>query len=154
MKKMIFILFCVVTSASNALAQTPSYMGRSCWNVTITDTTVENMPVPTTLVMTTDIVNMSETTYSLTGYVTNSGDSPAMYGGVGQIIGNTIYLSLTGSQAHLTGGWRDSSVFHGELSLSNLSGTFYEVGNDFNATTRASDNGRYTAGTISVATCP
>lgn len=155
MKKTVLMLFCVVISASNALAQDPSFMGKYCWNATITDTTVSGMSIPTTFVLTTDIVKMGTASYSLIGYVTDPGDNPAIFSGVGQFIGSTLYLSLIGSQNHLTGGWRDSSVFHAEISTATLSGTFYEVGNDFNATTRATDSSRYTAGTLEIATtCP
>lgn len=155
MKETILIFFCILASASNALAQDPSFMGKYCWNATITDTTVSDMPIPSTFVLTTDIVKMGTASYSLIGYMTDTGDNPAIFSGVGQFIGSTLYLSLIGSQNHLTGGWRDSSVFHAEINTATLSGTFYEVGNDFNATTRARDSTRYTAGTIEIAaSCP
>lgn len=148
------MLFCVLISASNALAQDPSFMGKYCWNLTITDTTTDT-PILSTFVLTTDIVKMGTASYSLIGYVTDPGDNPAIFSGVGQFIGSTLYLSLIGSQNHLIGGWRDSSVLHAEINTSTLSGTFYDVGNDFNATTRARDSSRYTAGTVEIATtCP
>lgn len=149
------LLGLVLIPAPDASAQSASYMGRYCWNITVTDTTVTGMVIPTTFVFTSDIVNMGGVSFALTGYITNPGDNPAMYGGVGHIVGNTLYLNLTGSQNHLSGGWRDTSVFHAEIDPSSLSGTFYEVGNDFNATTRSRDSGRYTAGSIALApACP
>ena len=154
MKKMILMLFCVLISASNALAQDPNFMGKYCWDLTITDTTTDT-PILSTFILTTDIVKMGTASYSLIGYVTDPGDNPAIFSGVGQVIGSTLYLSMIGSQNHLIGGWRDSSVLHAEINTSTLGGTFYDVGNDFNATTRARDSSRYTAGTIQIATtCP
>lgn len=154
MKKISLIFFCILTSASSALAQDPSFMGKYCWNYTVTDTTTD-LVLPATFVMTTDIVKMGTASYSLIGYLSVPDDNPVIFSGVGQFIGSTLYLSLIGSQNHLTGGWRDSSVFHAEINTSTLSGTFYDVGNDFNATTRARDSSRYSAGTIELATtCP
>ena len=138
----------------NASAQNASYMGRYCWTITVTDTTVTGMTVPATFVLTSDIVGMGGVSYTLTGYTTDPGDNPAVYGGVGHIVGNTLYLNLTGSQKHI-GQDRDTSVFHAEIDPTTLAGTFYEVGNDFNVVTRSPDSGRYTAGTIALApTCP
>lgn len=154
MKKTILILFYILISASNTLAQDPSFMGKYCWDLIITDDTT-GLTLPATFILTTDIVKMGRASYSLIGYVTDSGDNPAIFSGVGQIIDSTLYLSLIGSQRHLNGGWRDSSVLHAEINTSTLSGTFYDVGNDFNATTRARDSSRYSAGTIEIATsCP
>lgn len=148
-----FLPAALLFPAADALAQ--SFMGRYCWNLTITDTTVSGMAIPTTLVLNSDIVNMGGGSYTLIGHVTVTGDNPFTLSGFGHTIGNMLYLDMSGSQSHATGGWRDSSAVHAAINMSTLTGTFYDVGNDFNAVTRQTDSTRYSAGTIALAAaCP
>jgi hypothetical protein len=143
----------IVLPTADAFGQ--SFIGTPCWNLTITDTTVTGMVIPTTLVLKSDISSMGGSSYTLIGHVTVSGDNPFTLSGFGHVIGGTLYLDMSGSQSHATGGWRDSSAVHAAINMSTLSGTFYDIGNDFNAVTRQTDSTRYSAGTIALAAaCP
>lgn len=148
------LLVLVLFSPAGALAQ--SFMGTYCWTLTLTDSTVTGQVLPTTFTMKTDITNMgSNTSFSLIGFVTDPGDNPMTFSGTGQMIGSTLYLDLSGSQSHASGGWRDTSAIHAALDSTAFSGTFYDIGNDFNAVTRQADGTRYSAGTIALAAaCP
>ncbi|EKD96995.1 MAG: hypothetical protein ACD_23C01143G0001 [uncultured bacterium] len=146
----ILVVF-ILPPPTDALAV--EFIGNYCWTITITDSTVTGLVIPSTAVLKSDIVNMGGTSYALTGTITDPGDNPYMLGGVAQSIGSKIYMHLTGSQSHLSGGWRDSSVIYAELDASTLSGTMYDMGNDFNVVTRTF-NLRYTAGTIAPSVCP
>lgn len=143
-------------AASTALAQSPTFLGKYCWTITITDTTVNGMTLPATRTITTNIVDMGNGSYALTGYVLEPNDNPAIYGGVGHMLNGTLYLNLNGSQSHLAPLQdRDTSVLHAEMNLSNFTGTFYEVGSDFNLGTRTADSMRYTSGNMALASaCP
>lgn len=147
------LLVLMLFSPVDALAQ--SFMGTYCWNMTATVTTTNNV-VPFTYVMKTAVTNMgSNTSFTLIGYVTDPGDNPFTVSGSGQIIGSKLYLDLSGSQRHVSGGWRDTSAVHASLDTSTYSGEFYDVGNDYNAETGQRDAARYTAGTMSIAAaCP
>ena len=58
-------------------------------------------------------------------------------------------MKKTLTQAH-TDGWMDTGINRTKLNLATMTGTFYEVGHDFNTVNRTFDNTRYTAGTVSV----
>jgi len=151
----IFPALLVLTLLSPAGALAQSYMGTFCWNMTATVTTA-NTTVPYTYVMKTDVTNLgSNTSFTLVGYVAVPGDNPFTVSGSGQIIGDRLYLDLSGSQRHVTGGWRDTSAVHASLDTATYSGEFYDVGNDYNAETGQRDSARYTAGTMTIAAaCP
>src|SRR5450759_5131695 len=135
---LLFMLF----SSADALAQT--FMGTFCWSTTITDSTVTGQVIPTTLIIKTDITNMgSNTSFTLIGNVAFPGDYPLTLTGFGQIIGSTLYMDLLGSQKHLNEAWRDTSSMHASLDTATFSGTFYDIGNDFNPMTRQADSTRY-----------
>ncbi len=152
----LFLAFLVFNLVSPAEALAQSFMGNYCWSATITDSTVTGQVIPTTLVIKTDIINIgSNASFTLIGYVTDLGDNPLTLSGSGQVIGSTLYLDLSGSQNHITGGWRDTSAIHAALDTSTYRGTFYDIGNDFNAITRVADGTRYSAGTIELLpACP
>lgn len=139
-----------------AVSATPlTYMGKYCWNLTITDTTVTGTVIPTVLFFESDIQSMGGTSYTLIGDVLATADNPFTLSGFGHIIGSTIYLDLSGSQSHVSGGWRDTSAVHMSIDATTLTGTFYDIGNDYNAITHATDSTRYTAGTVAPApVCP
>ncbi len=138
--------------AAEAAAQ--SYLGTYCWNMTITFTTVTGAQHGP-FVMQADVAHVGGNTYSMHGRLTPSGDAPAIYSGSGPIIGNTLYLSMAGSQSHTSEAWRDTSVAHLELDLSTLNGTIYDVGTDYNPATGVFSNHRYTAATLTLLpTCP
>lgn len=149
-----FVPAALLFPAADALAQ--SFVGTYCWNMTVTDTTVTGRVVPFSYVMKTGITNMgNNSSYTLIGYVNDPGDNPFTVSGSGQIIGSRLYLDLSGSQSHISGGWRDTSAVHASLDTATFSGTFYDIGNDFNAVSRQVDGTRYTAGTIALASaCP
>ena len=136
-------------------AAAQAFIGNYCWNFTITDTTVTGTVVPSTFVMRSDITAMGGNSYTLIGHVNVAGDNPFTLSGFGHVIGTTLYLDLSGSQSHATGGWRDTSAIHATIDVSTYTGTFYDIGNDYNAVTRVPDSTRYTAGTVALSSsCP
>jgi hypothetical protein len=139
-----------------SFAQSPAFLGQYCWTITINDSTVEGLTLPATRTMNTNIVDMANGSYALTGYVLEPNDNPAIYGGVGHMVNGTLYLNLNGSQSHKAPLQdRDTSVLHAEMNTSNFTGSFYEVGSDFNLGTRMADPMRYSAGNMALtATCP
>ena len=154
--KLLALVLMLAGIVSPSFAQSPSFLGKYCWTVTITDSTVIGLTLPATRTITTNIVDMGNGSYALTGYVLEPNDNPAIYGGAGHMLNGILYLNLNGSQSHLAPLQdRDTSVLHAEMNLGNFTGTFYEVGSDFNLGTRAADPMRYSAGNMALAsTCP
>lgn len=138
---------------SSAHAQSPNLLGKYCWTVTVTDSTVANEPpLPFNFTITTNIVDMGNGSYALTGYVLDPPDNPAIFGGVGHMLNGVLYLNLSGSQSHAAPAQdRDTSILHAEMNPTNFTGTFYEIGHDFNVGTRSAEPVRYSAGNIALA---
>lgn len=138
--------------AADASAQ--SFVGHYCWNFTVTDTTT-NTPIPTTFSSQTDITSLGGTSYTVVGAATDPGDNPMTFSGFGYIRDGKLYMDMIGSQVHLSGGWRDTSSIHATIDTATFTGTFFDIGVDFNVITRARDSSRYSAGTIALAaSCP
>jgi hypothetical protein len=74
------------------------------------------------------------------------GDGPFVLAGGGNLLNNKLYMTLTTSQLHSDNN-RDTGVMHVEINPADLSGSFYEIGHDYDrGTTFFSE--RFTAGTI------
>ncbi len=147
-----FLLFVLLTLFPAADAMAQGYLGKYCWTLTIT-TRETGSVTPETFAFQADVLYLGGESYSLNGKVVPSGDNPAVYSGTGIVIGGTLYASMAGSQSHASSGWQDSSVMHLELDVSTLNGTMYDVGNDFNPSTKEFTR-RYTAGSAALTTCP
>lgn len=146
----------VLTGAVAALAPTAaaaqSYIGKVCFSVTITERQTGTLATPQQAMVQYEATNLGGSTYAVAGRTLFAPDQPMMFSGYGIVVGNELYLNLTTSQTHADG-WRDSGVNQTRLSLATLSGSFYEIGNDFRVTTREWDR-RFTAGTVQVTECP
>lgn len=137
--------------ARDAMAQ--SYMGKFCWNVTVT----ERWPgpwTPKTILASFDVMHMGGVSYALQGAVLLPDDNPFVLTGAAHIIGGHIYMNLMTTQTHASEPWRDTGVMQVKLALSNLNGTFYEVSNAFNPSSPFDDPLGYAAGTLTFTSCP
>jgi len=108
------------------------YLGESTWQLSITMD--DDGPASMSITMTGTITHMGGAYFTMqASLIPTDGDGPCVLAGGGVLIGETLYLSLAGSQHHTDGsGNRDTDVIHVELDKTTLNGTFYGVGNDFN----------------------
>ena len=139
------MLFLLGLSIAHALAASSvTYLGKSTWTATITDSTQNQTGA--TFTITGGISKVGGEFYLFQGYVNPDNDGPFIIGGSGVLIGNTIYFTLSESQNH-TSTWRDGGVMHVEIDKTSQGGTFYDIGHDFDTNARTFDQ-RYTAGTL------
>jgi hypothetical protein len=152
MKLKIPVLFLVAVvimglCASHALASNPvTYLGKTTWTATITD---DNKPskIGASFTITGGISKVGDEFYLFQGYVTVGTDGPFVMSGSGFMMGSTLVFTLAESQKHTSESWRDSGVMHVSVDTSTLNGTFYDIGHDFDASSRTFDQ-RYTAGNL------
>lgn len=130
------------------LSMAQSYVGKVCAVNTLT--TRDQGPVtPVVFVMEFDVTNLGGTTYSVAGGLLAPPDEPVVATGHATLVGNELYFNLIVTQAHADG-WVDTGINRTRLSLSTLTGTFYEIGHDYNTGTRTYDQNRYSAGTVAL----
>lgn len=130
------------------LAGAQSYMGKVC--VVNTLTTRDQGPVtPEVFVMEFDVTNLGGTTYAVAGGLVAAPDEPVVATGHATLVGNDLYFNMIVTQAHADG-WVDTGINRTRLSLATMTGTFYEIGHDYNTVTRAYDQNRYSAGTVAL----
>ena len=151
MKKKFFVLALALLlvlglSISNALAaNNVTYLGKSTWTAKILDDTdISQLNVEFTV--TGGISKVGDEFYLFQGYVTTGMSGPFIMTGSGVLIGETLYFTLVESQQH-AGDDRDGGVMHVEINKTTQNGTFYDIGHDFNITSRAFSE-RYTSGTL------
>lgn len=144
---LVFILF----PTPSAIAQ--SYIGTFCWSVTVTEKETGPISPPDTFLSKFDVVYLGGASYALQGKALPPGDNPAILAGTAHIIGSDVYMNLSLTQTHVSEPWRDTGAMQVKLSLPGLNGTFYEVGNDFNPSTRTFGP-HYSAGTVTLTSCP
>lgn len=89
---------------------------------------------------------MGDEFYLFQGYVTSDTDGPFVISGSGFLMNDTLIFTCSESQQH-TGVGRDGGVMHISINKSDLSGSFYDIGHDFD-TEQGTFNSRYTAGTL------
>lgn len=137
--------------AAGAMAQT--YVGKFCFSSTVTERETGPVSPPETFAIVSqyDVTHLGGNAYALVGSLAIP-DQPFVTTGLATVIGSDIYVNMTSTQSH-PDSWRDTAVSQTRINLATLSGTFYEVGRDYNASTRTWDN-RYTAGTVKQAACP
>jgi len=99
-----------------------------------------------------DVQYLGGASYALQGKALPPGDNPVILAGTAHIIGSDVYMNLSLTQTHVSEAWRDTGAMQVRLSLPSLNGTFYEVGNDFNPSTRTFGP-HYSAGTVTLASC-
>jgi hypothetical protein len=108
---------------------TPQYLGQSTW--TITCTLDDEGEEGGSFTMTGAITRMGGTYYSFQGYVIQQDDDPFIMVGGGVLVGNILYLNMTGTIKHTGSDWRDTEVLQVQLDKTTLNGTFYSVSRDF-----------------------
>jgi hypothetical protein len=94
-------------------------------------------------------LHMGGAYYTMQGYMIVPNDGLFIFAGGGVLIGETLYLTMAGSQQHSGSSNRDTDVIHIELNKSTLNGTFYGVGNDFNIGSMSYGD-HFAAGTMSL----
>lgn len=147
------VLGIVATTLFPAGAMAQTYVGKFCFSSTITERESGPVSPPETIpfVSQFDVTHLGGNAYALVGSIAIP-DQPFVTTGLATVIGGDIYANMTGTQSH-PDSWRDTGVNHTRINLATLSGSFYEVGHDYNTSTRTWDD-RYTAGTVKQAACP
>ena len=133
-------------------ASSVTYLGKTTWTATITESTVVGNNPGDTFTVTGGISKVGDEFYLFQGYVNPGTDGPFIMSGSGVLIGNTIFFTASESQEH-TGASRDSGVMHLSINKTDLSGTFYDIGTDYDRV-QNKWNQRYTAGTLALAGSP
>ena len=132
---------------SNALAGSPvTYLGKTTWTGKITQST-DTSNVNATFTVVGGISKVGDEFYAFQGYVTLDNDGPFVMSGSGFLMGTTLVFTLSESQEHTDNSWRDSGVMHIKVDQSTLNGTFYDIGLDYNTSTKVFDQ-RFSAGTL------
>lgn len=138
--------------AANAV----TYLGKTTWTATITDDT-NSTKINQTFTVTGGISKVGDEFYLFQGYVMPNGDGPFVMSGSGFLNANTntLEFTLSESQQHTSETWCDSGVMHVTIKTSDQSGSFYDIGHDFNPAVgqRVFDE-RYTAGTLALKGSP
>jgi hypothetical protein len=138
---------------SQTLAGSPvNYLGKTTWTGTITDAT-KTEDIGATFTVTGGISKVGDEFYLFQGYVTLPDDGPFVMSGSGFMNGNTLKFTLSESQFHTSNSWRDSGVMHVSMDKTTLNGTLYDIGHDFNTSTRQFAP-RYTAATLTLSGQP
>jgi hypothetical protein len=125
--------------------------GDYCWTVRVTQDEEGAVTVPAMTVKF-HITVLDPTNVVMAGKVNVAGDDPFTIMGVGTVMGANLVANLTTSQIH-GDGWRDTGVMRATIKASDLSGTFYEIGHDFDTASRGFDQ-RYTSGRLVPRKCP
>ena len=139
-------------SITSALGTNVTYLGKTTWTATVSDTTVTGVKPGDTFTITGGISKVGEEFYMFQGYVTPNTDGPFVVSGGGFLMGNTLIFTCSEAQQH-TGASRDSGVMYITLDKTTLAGTFYDIGNDFDLSQRTF-NQRYTAGNLALSGTP
>ena len=110
------------------------YLGETTWTISKTQNEHGAVSPAQTFTLKGAITRMGGAYYTLQGYVDASPDGPFIVSGGGVLIGNLLYLTLSGSQKH-TDPWRDTAVMHVEVDKGTLNGSFSSVMHDFDTAT-------------------
>lgn len=147
----VFFLVWALTELTTSNCYAAIKEGNYCWNLKITEN--ETGPVPTqTYLMKMHIAPIGNgTTASLTGKVIVSDDNSPLLTGIATVSSTMISGNLVGTQIH-TGTSRDTSIIRMNMNPTTLSGTFYEVGHDFDRGNHTFDE-RFTAGRLVPVQC-
>jgi hypothetical protein len=85
--------------------------------------------------------------FTVWGKATVAGDYPFYVGGTGILEGNVLTMNLTTTQRH-TDGWRDTGIMQARYNVVDYTGSFYEIGHDYNTKQLGEFDQRYSAGTL------
>lgn len=139
-------------SIASALGASVNYLGKSTWTATIDYTTVSGVTPGTKFTITGGISKVGDEFYLFQGYVTSDTDGPFVISGSGFLMANTLIFTCSESQQH-AGVGRDSGVMHITINKTDMSGSFYDIGHDFD-TEQGTFNSRYSAGTLTLSGSP
>jgi hypothetical protein len=140
------VLILGLSSSQVQAVSTPQYLGKTTWEITITDDTVE-AKIGAKFTITGGVTKVGDEFYLFQGYVIPEGDGPFVVSGSGFLNGNTLEFTLSESQYHTSETWRDSGVMHVSMDKTTQNGTVYDIGHDFDQGTREFDQ-RFTAGDL------
>jgi hypothetical protein len=152
------VLILGLSSSQAQAASTPQYLGQTTWTAYINQSTdPENLNV--SFPVTGGITKVGGNFYLFQGYVAPDGEKPFVLAGSGVIINNRLLLNLSTTQDHSPGSWRDTGMMQVNLDTAAgqnyLSGTFYEVGHDFNPSGGEEPfDQRFTGGTLTLSGLP
>jgi len=148
----ILMILAALVLAWGTRAEAQTFLGEFCWQITGTEN--ESGPIPPETALARMGVTYLGGSYYLLQGIANSPDGPVILNGTGIFYGSQVLMSLSLSQDHTPfDHWRDSSIIQMTLNASSLSGTWWDVGNSFNLTTRTFLP-MYGAGTATFITCP
>lgn len=145
-----WIALCALTTA----AWTPlpvaaqSYLGRYCFTATVTQR--DTSPVSESLPFQYEAASLGGGMYALAGKTIGTGE-PFLIAGIAQLIGQELIGNLATTLRDEDGS-RDTGVAQFRLNVSTLTGSFFEVGNDFNPSSGQFSR-RYSAGTLVATAC-
>lgn len=128
-------------------ASTPVYLGQTSWTVTLTANTSDPGSVGQSFPVTGGITRLGDNYYQFQGYVSDP-NGPFVMSGGGVLVNGQVILSLNTTQNHADSTWRDTGVMQVTLNESDLSGSLYEVGHDFDTGSPGGYDQRYSAGTL------
>lgn len=130
----------------------PSFSGELCWSILVT----EDAHPPAdggTFLTRVRVTYMGGADYLIQGVVTISNNNPVILDGTGVIVGNEIFITLNTTRDDSSGLKREGALLQMRLDISTLSGTFWNISDEFNTVTREFDHS-YSAGTVTLTTCP
>ena len=133
--------------SSNALAGSAvTYLGRTTWTGKITQANYSKN-IGNTFTVVGGITRVGDEFYAFQGYVTAGTDGVVVLSGSGFLMGTTLLFTMSESQEHTDNSWRDSGVMRVSVDQSTLNGTFYDIGLDYDTSTKVFDQ-RFSAGTL------
>jgi hypothetical protein len=142
------LIFLGMTTSHALAANSFNFLGETSWAITINES-FPSPPPPFAITMTGAISRLAPNYYLFQGSVVppqEAQDNPIFLSGSGNILNGKLVLTLNATQLH-PGDNRDTSILQVVLDPSDLSGTFYEVGHDYNRGEQKFMD-RFTAGTI------
>lgn len=157
MKKLFFVpmtyvlVILFLCTANLTQAEGSDYLGEFCW--TIHKTQDDRGATDETYVVKIAVTRTGGANFIVQGIVELSDDNPFIFGGNARLVGNDFLMTMSGSQEHSSGPWRDAGTMHIRLDSKSLNGTFWSNRLDFNTSTREFDHG-YAAGTATLSNCP
>ena len=105
------VLILGLSSSQVQAVSTPQYLGKTTWEITITDDT-NPAKIGAKFTITGGVTKVGDEFYLFQGYVIPDGDGPFVVSGSGFLNGNTLEFTLSESQRHTSDTWRDSGVMH------------------------------------------
>lgn len=126
------------------------YMGEFCWSLHKTETYPPESEA--TGIMKFGVTHMGDTYYSLQGYGTSPGNN-VILDCTAVIVENKVFMSCYNTQDDGQEPQRAGGILQIQLDIATLNGTFWGISNNFNTLTHEFKN-VYTAGTLTLTTCP